>query len=354
MMAIKSLERRQSERTIAWFRDLRKRGLLNLDPPYQRRSVWNDKYREFFVETVLLHYPAPPIFLNEEIRSDGSASYAVIDGKQRLRTVFDFADDLFPVAGDSVLERFQGLSFFQLGDDVKKSFWSYEFLVEFIPTTDEGTLNNIFDRINRNVARLTRQELRHARFDGDFASAAEDLNDLLALALPEGVPRIARTSRRQMKDIELTAQLLLLAESGPQSFSQDELDQAYSDRDEEWEARTSANRLFQSVVDYLAQLWSEPVMMAAHMRRLRNQADFYSLFGAVAALLEQSSLPSTSDAAERLERFVAEVNDEEERELSPRAERFYQAARSASNDARQRVARIEIIREVLGGIEVEV
>lgn len=38
---------------FSWFRDLHRRDLLNLDPPYQRRSVWNQSYKDFFVDTVL-------------------------------------------------------------------------------------------------------------------------------------------------------------------------------------------------------------------------------------------------------------------------------------------------------------
>lgn len=42
-------------------------------------------------------------------------------------------------------------------------------------------------------------------------------------------PRIIDQSRRQMKDVELTAQLLLLVEAGqPRGYSQDELDAAFA------------------------------------------------------------------------------------------------------------------------------
>jgi len=34
-----------------------------------------------------------------------------------------------------------------------------------------------FDRINRNVKKLTPQELRHARFNGLFINTAEDLTE---------------------------------------------------------------------------------------------------------------------------------------------------------------------------------
>ena len=49
--------RRHNQQTIAWFNDLNKRGLLDLDPPYQRRSVWNQAYKDAFIDTILIQYP---------------------------------------------------------------------------------------------------------------------------------------------------------------------------------------------------------------------------------------------------------------------------------------------------------
>ncbi len=70
---------RGNRQTVSWFLDLHRRELLELDPPYQRRSVWNQRYKEDFIETVLLGYPAPSLFLYEEIEDDGSTHYAVVD-----------------------------------------------------------------------------------------------------------------------------------------------------------------------------------------------------------------------------------------------------------------------------------
>ena len=171
----------------------------------------------------------------------------------------------------------------------------------------------MFDRINRNVARLQRQELRHARFGGVFASSVERLNDLLVDNFGLDVPRIASSSRRQMKDVELVAQLLLLVENGPQSFSQDELDEAYSSRDEEWEAGASVENTFREVIGLLREVFERPDLSSVPMRRLKNQADFYSLFGAYVALLKQGAVPDADEAAGRLASFIADVAEETER-----------------------------------------
>lgn len=338
-------ERRIVPHPIAWFNDLHNRGLLDLDPPYQRRSVWNDQYREYFIETVLLNYPAPPLFLHEDIDAEGLARYSVVDGKQRLLTILDFARSEFPVGDNASIERLQGRLFSDFDDSARTRFWRYQLPVEFLPYTDEGTLKNIFDRLNRNVARLTRQELRHAKLSGQFASSAEAMADVMAEELPKDFPHIARASRRQMRDVELVAQLLLLAEKGPQSLSQDDLDAAYSERDSTWDSRSRTERRFRTAMQAIASIVEEDPSLASS--RLRNQADFYSLVGAILDVQAEKQLPEPGDSAKRLAKFIAVATDEVRREKHGDALAYYEAARSASNDLRQRTTRIQALKKAI-------
>ena len=340
-------ERRQTTQSIAWFWDLYKRDLLDLDPPYQRRSVWSQSYKDYFIDTILLDYPAPAVFLYEDIDEDGVAQYSVVDGKQRLSTIFEFLAGEFPVSDAASVNRLRGLPFVDLGSDIKREFYGYQFAIEFLPSTDEGTLSNIFDRINRNVARLTPQELRHARLSGVFVTKTEDLAEALDEALPKDFPRIAPASRRQMKDAEFVAQLLLLTERGTETYSQDDLDTAYSVRDEDWEGGARFEREYRAVLAILSR-WSEG-LLAGEAKRLRNQADFYSLYGALLDLHRDDTVPDDSTALERLEGFMDLVNSEERRQGDTDAKRYFEAARSASNDAAQRRDRIRILTSVLTG-----
>lgn len=343
-------ERRQSFQTIAWFNDLHKRELLDLDPPYQRRSVWNLEYQQFFVETLLLDYPAPAIFIHEVITPTGNASYSVVDGKQRLTTVFQFVEDLFPVDPESDLTEMAGKFFSDLPDSMKKSFWSYQFSVEYLPTTEESTLKSVFDRINRNVAKLTRQELRHARFSGLFAKSAERMTEYLEKELPQGVPNIASNSRRQMKDVEFTAQLLLLCENGPETFSQDILDAAYSERDTDWSDEAHVERRFKRVIDALSALFNFDPMTTPPNRRMRNQVDFYSLFGAYLHIIDsKDSVPDPGDVIPRLAAFIEIVADEEAREENAAARDYYTAARVSTTDLGRRRTRISRIKGIISG-----
>ena len=342
------MSRRHNFQTVSWFYDIAQRDLLDLNPPYQRRSVWNQDFKDYFVDTVLLNYPAPAIFLFEDISADGRSVYHVVDGKQRLTTLLEFIRGEFPVRERSNVAAAAGKYFQNLDDALKKQIWSYQFLVEYVPTDDEEIINGIFDRINRNVAKLTQQELRHARLDGEFISAAEDQSQWVVEILPPNVPRFAAQSKKQMKDVEFVALLLLLVEEGPRGYSQELLDEAFSSRDSSWDLKHQTVGHFQRAITAINEFFSSP----AHGKelassRLRNQADFYSLFGAVHILLEEGRLLPTPRAIEKLLAFLDRVDDEAARQADQDLMAYYDAARSASNDRGPRERRIQYMHQLL-------
>jgi hypothetical protein len=344
-----NIQRDMNFQSVGWFWDLYKRQLLIMDPPYQRRSVWNQEYRDYFVDTVLHGYPAPAIFLFRETTPDGVSKYSVVDGKQRLSTLFDFASNDFPVGEKKTIQRFRGKYFKNLQDDIKTAFWNYRFAVEYVPSENEEIINNIFDRINRNVAKLTPQELRHARFSGEFISKVQELSEWMFKKLPQGIPNIAAQSRKQMKDDEFIAQLLLLLEEGPKSYSQDDLDAAFAQREDNWEAKEATTARLQEIIDYVAQWTNSDRGVAIFKSRLRNQADFFSLVGAIDEIINTHGLATIEDPITKLEIFVKAVDDPKTRSSKPEVNAYYNAARSASSDAGSRRTRIDTIKSVLLG-----
>ena len=339
------LERIARFEPIAWFNDLYNRGLLDLEPPYQRRSVWNDAFRSYFIDTLIQNFPCPAVFLYEEISPEGLATYKVVDGKQRLTTLFKFVRDEIPISERSPVTALRGKNFSELKDDVKRRIWRYQLSVEFVPQENETVINEIFDRMNRNVAKLTPQELRHAKYNGIFVSEIEDLTAWTESQLGTEIPRIAPQSKRQMKDVEFVAQLVLFLEQGEISTSQGDLDAAFSLRDEEWAAKQSSIQEYQTVILEIKQILSENSALSD--TRLRNQADFYSLFGALAELRREKSAFNAKGCSKKLASFMAAVGDDLERPKNTYATAYYQAARSASNDAGPRRKRIDIIKGIV-------
>lgn len=341
--------RKTNFQNLAFFHDLYKRGLLDLDPPYQRRSIWSPRFKDFFIDSVLNNYPCPAIFLYEEISPSGTAKYRVVDGKQRLLTCFEFVDSEFPIYEGATIASLRGKLFRDLPDEQKLEIWRYQFAVEFVPQEDERLITEIFDRINRNVARLTRQELRHAKYDGEFIQEVENGAEKMSEILPPNFPIMAAQSRRQMKDLELVGNLLLLIEEGPRSYSQDQLDAAYSNRDENWVERNRVAKEFTSTLIAIADIVAADPDGNLAKSRLRNQADFYSLAGAVHNLQTDRKLPAAKAAAQNLRLFLSIVDDEGKRAARGDAAAYYAATRSASNDQAPRHTRINIMTAVISG-----
>lgn len=343
------MQRKATFQSLSWLWDLYKRNLLDMDPPYQRRSIWNQPYKDFFIDTVLNDYPCPAIFLYENITPEGTARYSVVDGKQRLLTLFEFASNEFPVASDASIAKYRDKYFKDLDDDAKRSFWRYQFAVEFVPSEDENLINTVFDRINRNVAKLTRQELRHAKFSGLFISKVEELSEWTFSVLPKNFPFIQPASRKQMRDTEFIAQLLLLIEQGPKSYSQDDLDEAFSKRDPEWEEMEDVVALYQQVIRTIDDIVRTDNNGDLARSRLRNQADFYSLVGAVKVLLQRGFPLNVGDVYGNLRKFIEVVEDEQRRNSFAPAAAYFAASRAASNDAGPRQTRINTMLEILPG-----
>ena len=329
--------------SISWFWDLYTRNLLDLNPPYQRRSVWNQKYKDDFIDTILNGYPSPAIFLYREITDSGISKYSVVDGKQRLSTLFEFTENKFPISDNATITRLRGLFFNELETQVKQDFWTYQFAVESVPSTDEKIINDIFDRINRNVSKLTPQELRHARFDGVFITTVENLTESIFSVLPHNFPSIPPKYRKEMKDVEFVTRLVLFLEEGVKTYRQHDLDIAFNDRDLEWEHQYQITREFDQVINLIKQILDESdESVDLTKTRLKNQADFYSFFAALAELnKEKVALKVNPETSKRIAQFLEDVESEESRQNHQAAQNYYDAIGSSLGEGTEK-ARIRI------------
>ena len=166
------MKRQPSVQDISWFIDLANREQLDLNPPYQRRSVWTASDRKFFLDTIFRNFPCPPIFIHKTIDDNGLVTYHIVDGKQRIETILLFAENRIAMDKNFGDDRLNGLRFKKIDSEMKKVFWNYNVPVDFMDI-DGLDINEVFDRVNRNSRNLERQELRHARYDGWFIKEME-------------------------------------------------------------------------------------------------------------------------------------------------------------------------------------
>src|SRR5207237_815754 len=107
-----TIDYKSYQKTIQDLCNLYEKGHLNLEPGFQRSSVWGERDRSKLIESILLRYPLPSIFLYRRYE-EGDPVYDVIDGKQRIESILMFTG---AIRGN----RFQTKS--RLPDD-EKSEW---------------------------------------------------------------------------------------------------------------------------------------------------------------------------------------------------------------------------------------
>ena len=64
-------------------------------PSFQRNYVWDRKRASKFIESLIIGLPVPQIFLYQLDRN----KYSVIDGQQRLMSIYFFIKQRFPKSG---------------------------------------------------------------------------------------------------------------------------------------------------------------------------------------------------------------------------------------------------------------
>ena len=83
---------RRFTETIEWFYKHYKKGKLEFNTEYQRSEVWEPRREKLLIDSILRGYDISSIFLRKVQRGN---KYEVLDGQQRLKTIFKFLDDGF-------------------------------------------------------------------------------------------------------------------------------------------------------------------------------------------------------------------------------------------------------------------
>lgn len=334
------IDRRPRVEDIGWFNDLLAFRRLDLDPPYQRYSVWSRSYKQYFMDTILNNFPSPAVFLHLE-DSEGENVFHVVDGKQRLIAIFGFQDNEFPLSKDH--SRYPGRYFDDLPLEVQAAFRRYEVPVEILITTSESDLREAFDRLNRNVRKLNSQELRHARHDGPLMNLVEKLAKErfwkeVGLATPARM--------RTMRDVEFVSEIFVLTAAGVQDGASRVLDEYYARYDDEEE--------FQEIEECQADYEACKRMMERlgtpflRSTRFNNLHDFYSLWAALLDHIDGVDRIDYDATRSELESFSERVTDPNA--IAPEdseALKYSDAVRQGANKRTNRQERADILKGLI-------
>jgi uncharacterized protein with ParB-like and HNH nuclease domain len=190
-----------------------KSGVIRI-PAIQRNFVWDIKRSSKLIESLILGLPVPQIFLYEE----GKNVFSVIDGQQRLMSIYYFIKQKFPrdekhvelrkiilehgevpeeilnddkyfvdfklnlpVSVPNTTNKFSNLKYSTLGDS-KSSFELRPIRNVIVkqnsPKDDNSAIFEIFNRLNTGGVNLFPQEIRASLYHSEFFEMLYRINEL--------------------------------------------------------------------------------------------------------------------------------------------------------------------------------
>jgi hypothetical protein len=267
------------ERTINELMLMFRNKQINLEPGFQRNSVWSTRDRTRLIQSIVSCYPVPCIFLYKR-EHKGRLIYDVIDGKQRLETIFMFTR----------LGRFKRMAFdtkLDLGDETDRYDWKdicryfhdarsslLGYKISTVEVTGElAQIIDLFCRINSTGKRLTSGEKRNAKFyDSAFLAEAQWLvNRHKWYFLDYGI--LSQSQLDRMKGTELVSELLMSMHYGGIINKKTSLDRAIGNDSVNGNTLSRLSREFTATLNILRKIFPN-----IYQTRFTNTVDFYTLF----------------------------------------------------------------------------
>lgn len=181
---------------------------------FQRGFVWTKGQMDKFIESLLLGYPIPGIFL---VKQAGDNRLLVLDGQQRLETLRRFYAGIHDgkvFSLSNVGDQFKGLTYENL-DESQRILLDDSYMQATIVAADgsaavDDAIYQIFERLNSGGTQLTPHEIRVALYAGELMASVERLNEDTDWRALYGA------KSRRIRDHELILRTLALYERAEQ------------------------------------------------------------------------------------------------------------------------------------------
>lgn len=294
-------------------------------PYFQRNYIWDLKRASRLIESLVIGLPVPQLFLYEENRN----SFLVIDGQQRLLSIYFFVKGRFPRPGrrgylrsliaeqglneaaladntafqdfrlnltspdGSSSSPFHGQKYVQLGD--YKSTFELRTLrnvvIKQVSPGGHDAMYEVFNRLNSGGMNLTPQEIRASLFRSHFMRAIYDLNLDENWRTLTGKPE----PDNRMKDVEILIRTAALATNpGEYRSPMTTFLNNFSRSAQGWSAEQSAACIeaLRSVIERSLNAGSEPYQRGGKFSPLLFEAIAVHLWG------DSQAIPTAAQVSE--------------------------------------------------------
>lgn len=325
---------------------------ITVNYDYQRKEgLWNTPARSFFIESILLEYPIPKMFVYSklDLKTRGIIK-EIVDGQQRSQALMLFYESKLALSKTIETVELRGLKYSKLPEEWQAKFLSYQLPVDQFSGVPEDEVREAFRRMNANNVPLNAEEQRNARYQGEFKwfinQIAETYKEsLLSLEL------LSRRDLIRMTDLRLYAEIALTLEEGFVTVKGQQLDRLYQKYNASFEQAASMRERLDYGIEFFIR--NEPL----HQDVLLRMHVFQSIV--VAAIAIRYDEPFERQTRERyaeklgavqlqkhsIEVLVSGLRDPE---AYPELVEFVNANTQATNTADARAIRFLYFKQALG------
>jgi len=262
---------------------------INLsDERFQRSAVWTLKQEQFLIDSIIKKYDIPKIYFWDLENERSEYKYSVVDGQQRLTTIFKFLNNEFPLSKEFTPE-LAGKFYSDLDEDLQDEIYNYELTIVYIENATEDDIKDLFLRLNNGTS-LKAQEKR-TNLGGNLARFIIEMSkDKIFSKVP---------FKNKHRDYEqIIAQCVKLElENGPTNTQGRYLDEMYKN-EKDFDSNSTTAKKLKKVLTYMYNIFKEEDKVP-ELKRF----NFISLYLMISQMIDKFVL---TDKEELFKTFIVE------------------------------------------------
>ena len=127
-----------------------------INPEYQREGdIWTREDEQYLVDSILKGFDVPKIYL----RKIEEKKYEIVDGQQRILTIWKFRDNKLPLKGRISGNKLDGLRYKDLPEDLVRRFDTFPLHCMILEDYDDEKVRQLFSRLQRGKPLNTAEKL---------------------------------------------------------------------------------------------------------------------------------------------------------------------------------------------------
>lgn len=273
-----------------------KEGDLEVHPDFQRFFRWELPQQSRLIESFLLNFPIPPIFVNQK----ENGVWDIVDGLQRISTILQFVGiykdkdgNLLPpvkLCGTKMLPSLDG-KYYDNPDDPDNSLTEAQqrFLkrtrIDIIilkKESDSMGKYEVFQRLNTGGSSLSDQEVRNCLMVMVDTDKFNILNDLSNYENFKNVIKISDKAFKERFDLELITRFICLRQEDIQTirkasdfgeYLNDKIISIFEDLTFDWNHEIE---IFKRTFDYINEQLGDRAFSKYNVERQKFEGGFYT------------------------------------------------------------------------------